>query len=394
MTIDTVVPTIDASGITAPVYADILTYLQAKYAQIFGSDVYLAPDSQDGEFIALLALSISDENSALVAAYRSFSPATASGDALSSNVKINGITRNQATFSTVDVMLGGTVGTTITAGSVRDTKNNLWDLPATVTIPGAGVITVTATARVAGATTADAGTVTQIATPTRGWQTVTNPTPAVPGAEVETDAQLRARQKTSVALPSQTVLEGITGAVLNVAGVTRARVLENDTGATDANGIPAWSTAAVVEGGDVTAIAQAIMLKKTLGSPTYGTIPVTIQDSFGNQKVINISRPTGVSITAVITLKALPGYTTATGTAAAQAVVDYINGLDLGGGIAKAVEWGDAIEAAKSAAGANTFSLTSLTLKRGANAPAQADVTLAFNEAASATLATVTVVAT
>ena len=75
-------------------------------------------------------------------------------------------------------------------------------------------------------------------------------------------------------------------------------------------------------------------------------------------------------------------------------MVDYINALPLGGGPAKAVQWGDAIEQAKSVNGDKTFSLTSLTMKRGANAPAQADVALAFNEAASASLVTVTVVAT
>lgn len=394
MTITTVAPTIDASGITAPSYADILAFFQGQYALIFGADAYIAPDSQDGQWIAILATAINDCNSAAIEIFNSFSPATAKGRALWANVKINGITVNVATNSTVDVAIGGTVGTSITNGQVRDTVNkNLWALPASVTIPPAGVITVTATAVNPGALTAVAGTVTEIATPTRGWQTVSNAANAAPGDAIETDAELRARQTQSVALPSQTVLEGMVGAVANVPGVTRTLGIENDTNVTDSNGIPAYNTAFVVEGGDVNVIAPAIALKKTLGSPTFGSTSVVITNVFGQPQTIKLSRPVSVPITGVIAVRALTGYTAAIGAAAVQADIDYINDLPLGGGIAKAVEWGDAIEAAKAVPGSSTFSLTSLNLKRGAGSPAQADVTLAFNEAASASTATFTITA-
>ncbi|WP_457832781.1 baseplate J/gp47 family protein, partial [Staphylococcus aureus] len=83
-----------------------------------------------------------------------------------------------------------------------------------------------------GAVSAPAGTITTINTPTRGWQSVTNPADAVPGAEVESDAALRSRQKISTAIPSLTVFEGIVGAVAGVSGVTRYRGYENDTNST------------------------------------------------------------------------------------------------------------------------------------------------------------------
>lgn len=395
MTITTVAPTVDASGITAPTFPEIMDFLQEQYRAIFGADIYIAADSQDGQFLAVITEAISDCNSAAIAIYRSFSPSTASGDALASNVKINGITKNVATNSTVDVLIGGTVGTTITNGQVRDTAgSNLWNLPPSVTIPGSGTITVTATAVNLGAIQAAAGTVTQIATPTRGWQTVTNLANAVPGDEIETDAELRARQKISVALPSLTVLEGMIGAVANVTGVTRVLGLENDTNITDTNGIPAYNTAFVVEGGDAMEIAEAIASKKTLGSPTFGSTSVVITNVYNQPQTIKFSRPVDVPITVVITVKALAGYNAQTGTDAINAVINYINTLPLGGGIAKAVEWGDAIEQVKGVNGDKTFSLTSLTLKRGVGSPAQADVALAFNEAASATNVTVTIVVT
>lgn len=382
MTITTVAPVVGPNGVTAPSYADILSFIRGRYQQIFGADVYVDPDSQDGQFQAVLAEAFYDMGSACVAVYRSFSPATASGDALSSNVKINGIARSVATFSTVDVQIGGTVGTTITNGAVKDANGNTWKLPATVTIPGAGVITVTATAQTAGAIDANPHTVTTIATPTRGWQTVDNPSAATPGEPVESDAELRAKQAVSVAIPSRTVLEGIIGAVASIPGVARYRGFENDTGTADANGIPGHRISLVVDGGDAATIAQAIAAKKTPGTGTYGTTTVTVTDIYGIPHPINFFRPTDVPITAAITLKALVGYNTATGEAVQQAVSDYINAVAIGGGLSGAVEWDSAIAAAKSVAGANTFKISSLTLSGpgGAGTP---DVPIAFNASAT-----------
>ena len=77
------------TGITAPPLSDILAYAVAKYQAIFGSDVLLDPSSQDMAFIAVLSQMVADANAVSIAIYNSFSPATASGNALASNVKIN-----------------------------------------------------------------------------------------------------------------------------------------------------------------------------------------------------------------------------------------------------------------------------------------------------------------
>lgn len=249
MTLTTIAPTIDASGITAPTYADVLAYLQGQYRAIYGADTYLDPDSQDGQMLGVLAKAISDANSVAIAIYRSFSPATAQEDALSSNVKINGIARKVASYSSADLVLVGQAGKTITNGAAKDSNGVQWLLPATVTIPPSGTITVTATCASIGDVSARAGTINHIATPALGWQSVTNPADAAEGAPVEKDAALRQRQTVSTALPSLTVLDGIIGAVANVPGVTRYVPYENDTDATDANGIPSHSISLVVEGG-------------------------------------------------------------------------------------------------------------------------------------------------
>ncbi|MCW3543767.1 hypothetical protein K6Y54_38520, partial [Burkholderia cenocepacia] len=104
MTITTLAPTIDANGITAPTYADVFAFLQDQLRSIYGADTYLDPDSQDGQMLGVFAKAISDVNSVAIAIYRSFSPATAQGDALSSNVKINGIARKVASYSSADLV--------------------------------------------------------------------------------------------------------------------------------------------------------------------------------------------------------------------------------------------------------------------------------------------------
>lgn len=43
---------VTAQGITAPSYAEILEYLQSEAQRIFGSDINLAADTQDGQLIA------------------------------------------------------------------------------------------------------------------------------------------------------------------------------------------------------------------------------------------------------------------------------------------------------------------------------------------------------
>lgn len=386
-------PVITATGISAPTYAEVLDYLQQQYRSIYGADVYLGNDSQDGQFLGVLALAISDANAATIASYLSFSPATAQGAGLSSNVKINGIKRSSSSFSTCDVLVVGQAGTVITQGIARDVNGKTWALPANVTVPPAGEITVTATCTESGDITAGIGQVNVIATPTRGWQSVTNPSAADPGAPVETDSALRQRQQVSVALPSRTVLEGTTGAVANIVGVTRLATYENDTNSTDANGIPAHSISLVVEGGDATAIAQAIADKKTPGTGTYGTTSQTVTDVYGRPLTIRFYRPTYRALTVAVTLKALAGYSSVTGTAVQQAISDYINGVAIGGGLSGSVEWADAITAANSVPNNSTFKITSLTLTGpgGAGTP---DVPLAFNQAAQCAPASVTITVT
>lgn len=380
-------PVIGEAGITMPVFDDVLAYFQDAYRGIYGQDVYLGNDSQDGQWVAIVATGHYDTCAAIVAAYNAFSPATAQGEGLSSVVKINGIARAVPTHSTADLTIVGQAGTTITNGLASDGVNR-WALPASVTIPGGGSITVTATAQVAGAMTAGANTITTIATPTRGWQSVTNALPAVAGAAVETDAALRRRQARSTMIPSQTILEGIVGAVANLTGVTRYAAYENDTDTTDGDGIPSHSISLVVEGGVAADIAGVIARKKAPGTGTYGTTTISVTDAYGIDHAINFYRPTAKRVKVTVAVTALAGYTTGIGTAARTAVAAYITALPIGGDVYLHRLYTPAN--LNGGADGETYNITSIQIAFNGDPLGTADLVTAFNEAAFADLADIT----
>jgi uncharacterized phage protein gp47/JayE len=392
MILTTLACTITDAGISRPSYSDVLETLQATFQAIYGSDAYIDPDSQDGQLLAVVAKAIDDTNGAAVAAYNSYSPATAQGAALSNGVKINGIARAVATKSQALVRVVGVVGTEISGGIAGDSNGNKWLFPATVTIPMAGQIDVTAEAESPGSVEATVGSITQILTPTLGWQSVTNLAEASPGAPVESDALLRQRQTKSVAIPSLTVLDGLVGAVAAVSGVTQVRAYENDTDAVDANGLPEHSIAVVVLGGVAADIAAAILTKKTPGAFTYGTTSVAVVDPVGIPYTIRYFIPTDVVIKVAVTIRSLPGYTTTVGEAIKASIAEHINAL----GIGKRIDIGRLYLPAQFYGGADslTFEVNALAIAISPGAPAAADIEIPFNARATCDTADITLTVT
>ena len=386
--------TITAQGISAPDYQTILDTVTGYFQQIYGTDAYLEPDSKDGQMVALVALAIHDANTTAIGVYNSFSPSTALSDALTRNVKINGIVRKGQTLSTVDLLLTGTAGTTITNGSAKDTNGITWNFPATVSIGVGGTVTVTASCATSGAVAAVAGSITGINTPTRGWLTVTNPLAATVGAAAETDAELRIRQGQSVALPSVTPFEGVDGAIANIAGVTRHKLYENDTGATDSNGLPPHSISAIVDGGDVTEIAQTIRGNKGQGTATYGTTSVTVPDTYGNPHVISFSRSTDVPIFVAITLKVFTGYTSQIGEQIKQAVADYINGLTIGDDVLLSRIYSPANLGVVSGGNARYYDITDLLIGKSSGSVSASNIDIAYDASASCSTANISITVT
>ncbi|KAA1175366.1 baseplate J/gp47 family protein [Photorhabdus heterorhabditis] len=377
--INTMLPAINKNGINAPDYQTILNGWKTIFRDIYGEDIYIESDSKDGVFLSLIAYVVHGCNNAIIASYNSFSPATAVGEGLSRNVKINGITRKSPSNSTVDVLITGRAGTVIRNASIRDDIGNTWSLPDEVTIDMHGQAIVTAVCQKTGAIGALPHTINQIATPTLGWQTVTNPVAATLGRGVETDAELRIRQAVSVALPSKTIMDGLIGAIANLHGVSRYQGYDNDTDETDKNGIPAHSIAIVIDGGDSKEIAQTILIKKTPGIPTFGTTSEIVTDNTGNKKTINFYRPTLVPIYIEIQIKPFIGYTSDIGNNIRTEVSNYINSLYIGDGIYVTRLFVPANLCNKN--GSQTYEVLSVVAGKSASTTGVANINIAFNEA-------------
>lgn len=321
---------IDLAGFHLADFEDFLEYNRDALRRIYGADINLDADSQDGQLVTHIAQSQYDLAVLCAKTFNAYSPLTAVGESLSRQVKINGIRRQEATKSLVDVKIVGKSGTGIINGKVRDTYDNVWLLPDLVTIPVGGVITVTATAEKTGAIRATPGTVSRIGTPTEGWLSVTNESEATPGVDAESDVALRIRQTTSTAMPSQSIIRGILGDIQNVLGVTRARIYENDTDQTDENGLPSHTISAVVEGGDATTIAEVIRRRKSTGTGTFGTTTIMLTDPQSMPVPIRFFRPTTTRVYVKVKVKPMAGFSSTYAEEIKAEITDFINALGIG----------------------------------------------------------------
>ena len=367
---------IDSTGYHYADYPTFLQWLQDEYRAIYGEDVYLEADSMDGQFLAILAKAFYDTAALGASVYNSFSPLTAQGVGLSRVVKINGLRRLSPSYSTAVLTITGQAGTVITNGIATDALDQKWLLPATVTIPGGGSIDVTATAEQIGFVTAGADTITNIFTPTRGWQTVNNDDAATPGEPVESDAQLRQRQSVSTSLPAETVFDATLAAVANVSGVTKVTGYENNTDSTDANSLTAHSICVVVVGGGNTDIANAIMSKKTPGTNPVGNAgPYTVTDSRGLPVAIKFSRAVTAEIQCTVNVVSGSGWSADYVDVIKEAVAAAINAVPIGGVIYFSALFAPALLVGED--GYGTFSISSLVIGKNGGAQSATNIALA-----------------
>ncbi|MDR1020517.1 MAG: baseplate J/gp47 family protein [Synergistaceae bacterium] len=388
-------PHIDETGIHIPEYHEIAEYLKERWRSIFGEDLYLENDSQEGEMLEIFALALYDSYQFTASAYQSFSPQTAQGAGLSRMVRVNGIRRRPATHSYADVRVVGVAGTRISGGIAEDVAGQKWILPANVDIPFEGEALTTVTAQDAGAIRAQPGEINKIATPMRGWQSVGNPDAAIIGHAAESDAELRFRQAYSTELPSLSIFEGIIGAVADLDGVTAVRGYENFTDETDGDGLPPHSVCLVVDGGEAGEIAAAIHRKKTPGTGTHGDIEILVKDRYWISTGIKFSRPAMARISVGLTIRRAAGYSPETADRIKGSLAAYVNSLGIGNSVLLSKLYAPVDLADAGGFGSDTpavsrspssFEVTELLLSRDGGAKTAQNVLIGFNEMASLSL--------
>lgn len=280
---------INAAGISIETYTETVDAIVNGTAdaqglkQIYGSDINVDQNSPDGQMVNIFALSKQDILELIVQDYDSKDPDQAIGVALDGVSQLCGITRKGGTYTRTNVSITASKTVTLngldgtgTPFTVSDSTGNLFYLEVGATIT-TGTTAKSFRAANVGAVTANASTLTVIKTPTAGITSVTNSSAAIEiGADQETDAQLRIRRQRSVAQPALGWFAGLYAALLSLDGVIECKVIENTTGSTDGDGVPAHGIWVIVDGGTAADIAATIYRYRNAGCAMKGSVSTAV----------------------------------------------------------------------------------------------------------------------
>lgn len=308
---------------------DLITQLENEFKSVYGANFKVSPETKQGQIIANIAAEYASLWDIAEDSFNSFNPSAALDKALSDLVQYNGLTRQAATRSIVQLTLTGANGTIVPAGSQVEIVNSeiKFETTESVTITE-GPVFVPAQALVTGPIVAAAGTLTTIFTPITGWATVTNAADATPGLNEETDEELRARRNRSTALGGRNIVDAIAAQIEALDNVLSVLVLENDTDVDpDANGVPAHSVEAIVRGGAAEDIRDVLLQNKVPGIPYAGNTNVPATDSQGVPVSINYTVPVEVPIQVEVNLTTNAEYPGNGDTLIAENIVAYAEGL-------------------------------------------------------------------
>jgi uncharacterized phage protein gp47/JayE len=268
------------------------------FKELFGDD--FAVDDEDsavGKAITILADVTDALNQKVQYAVSAYNPNAATGVALKNLLKMTGLTANEGLYSTASLTLyTSALGTKVYAGDkVRDPNNTSIEyiIDADVTIPPNGSVTVSATCDTIGYQTAAANTLTEIATPRRGWSSVTNLTSVSPGQNEETNDEMRVRRDRTARAFGKTTLDGVWAALSDIDQVDEVFVYQNLDTVTDSYSVPGRAMRAYVSGGADSTIAEVLF--KLAPIKTDGS--TTVNYSYrGHTYPVKFSRPVDDSI--------------------------------------------------------------------------------------------------
>ena len=280
----------------------ILTRLSQSMRDIYGQDINLNADTQDGQFIGILSQGVADFNEVLAGVYAMSDPTTAVGRWLDIQLKYAGLERNRATFSYLnDVRFTVVNNTIIPEGyTLTDENGTEWTTTNTATSTGTSLVMQLRSVEV-GAFHLASGKLLTPKTIVLGVQAVTTTSDSVLGKTQESDAEALARFLRSYTINNLDEREGLEGALLALTDVRDAKVYENYTNATDVNGVEAHSINAVVLGGVDEDIALQILKKKAVGCGLQGAQSVTVFYE-GLDRIVKFDRSTAVDIDIKITV--------------------------------------------------------------------------------------------
>jgi uncharacterized phage protein gp47/JayE len=296
---------IDATGLIVPDTAVLLDEVKDEWRAVYGADINLEPETSQGA-IVVQDTEVRDatvRNNVAVA--NQINPDYSGGVWLDAIWALMSGGRNAATKSTIaGVVLTGQNGTAVPAGSVAvvSASGARFLSAATVVIgettPNQAVVDFVA--ELAGPIGVIAGGLNSVASGVLGWETVTNPNPAVPGKLVESDVAGRRRRRLTLALQSVEMAEAIISALYALPSVDSLQFRENYASATqviDGISLVEHSIWVCVRGGTNEEIAQTLRRTKGMGANYNGAVTVSLVNPYSGQtQEIKFDRPTLVTL--------------------------------------------------------------------------------------------------
>ena len=298
---------LDRNGLQLKTLTEIRDELVQDFQGIYGNNINVDQNSQDGQQLNIYAQGAVDLREILQRINAGFDPDQASGRILDQRVAINGISRESGTYTTTPVEITvdralNLVGLDDQSDKLQPTVSNLYTvrdnagtefyLLDSISIVAPGIQSLTFRAAEIGSVEIQVNTITEPVTVISGVTNINNPSGALSiGRNEESDTALKIRRRQSVAIPSIGYLDGIEASLVALEGVVNARVYENVTSVIDSNGIPPHSIWAIVEGGSPTEIGRAIAAKKSSGSGMRGVQSVDIPRPNGSSIIINYDEP-------------------------------------------------------------------------------------------------------
>lgn len=291
---------INQNGFKADSFIEILTRLSTQLKDIYGQDINLDQDTQDGQMLGINTTVISDLQDLALYIYNSMDPDFAEGANLDRLLKLLARTRLPATKSTVDInlILGRDAIIPITY-TVSDSNGQNWQITSEQTLT-AGTHLVTFESVDYGAITAEANTITQQVTIMTEIDSLTNLADAVSGRDEESDQELRERRNKILEVNAYSTVGSIVGKILTLDNVIDCIVYENKTSVYDSEkDLNSHSIWIIVKGGELNQITETIVKDKTGGTGLKGEIEGTYIENFITQfsknrqivHTVNFDRP-------------------------------------------------------------------------------------------------------
>ena len=284
------------AGFEPDSYEPILQRITAKLNTI-SPGIDLDPSSPDGNLARIFSFELAQLWSQLGLVYNSYNPNLAVGSGLRNLGLISGLQYGVATRSQAFVDLVGTEDTVVPKGSiVADDDGNEFVTQLDATIPSSVLVY----ASLPGPIPILAGTLTTIKSPVTGWDSITQSIDGTKGSPPQSETSYRNSRNKTV-LRNYTSVSDVVRARLLELGIEQVEIINNTSPTETADDGTPPQTVHITVGELPTSvtdeqIARVILVTTGLGTATYGSTTVTIDDSQGTPQTVSFSKAVGVDI--------------------------------------------------------------------------------------------------